>query len=154
VGTLDSFWEANMELVHANPALNMYDPDWPIWTYQEQLPPAKFVHDFDGRRGSAIDSVVSGGCIISGSTVRRSVLFSNVHLHSHSYVEGSVILPGVDIGRGVKLKNVIVDRGVRVPDGLEVGFDMERDKAEGFRISPKGRVLITRGMLGQPEGYA
>ncbi|EGG30968.1 MAG: glucose-1-phosphate adenylyltransferase [Aequoribacter sp.] len=154
VGTLDSFWEANMELVHATPALNMYDPDWPIWTYQEQLPPAKFVHDYDGRRGEAIDSVVSGGCIISGSTVRRSVVFSNVHIHSHGMIESSVILPGVDIGRGVKLRNVIVDRGVRVPDGLEVGFDIEQDKANGFRVSPKGRVLITRGMLGQPEGYA
>lgn len=154
VGTLDSFWEANMELVHATPALNMYDPEWPIWTYQEQLPPAKFVHDYDGRRGEAIDSVVSGGCIISGSTVRRSVVFSNVHIHSHGMIESSVILPGVDIGRSVKLRNVIVDRGVRVPDGLEVGFDVEKDKANGFRVSPKGRVLITRGMLGQPEGYA
>ncbi len=154
VGTLDSFWEANMELVHATPALNMYDPEWPIWTYQEQLPPAKFVHDYDGRRGEAIDSVVSGGCIISGSTVKRSVVFSNVHIHSHGMIESSVILPGVDIGRGVKLRNVIVDRGVRVPDGLEVGFDVEQDKANGFRVSPKGRVLITRGMLGQPEGYA
>ncbi|MXX05139.1 MAG: glucose-1-phosphate adenylyltransferase [Gammaproteobacteria bacterium] len=154
VGTLDAFWQANMELISAEPQLNLYDPNWNFWTYQEQLPPAKFVFDYDDRRGMAVDSMVSGGCIISGAVVRHSLLFSNVRVRSYSTVEDSVILPGVDIGRRCRLKNVIVDRGCWIPDGMVIGHDREQDIASGFRVSGTGKVLVTRGMLGQPEGYA
>nr|WHW29813.1 putative glucose-1-phosphate adenylyltransferase [uncultured bacterium] len=153
VGTLDSFWSANMELIETLPRLNLYDPDWPLWTYQEQSPPAKFVYDSDERRGTAVDSMVSAGCIVSGATLRRTVLFSNVHVHSYAEIEESVILPGASIGRSAKLKRVIVDRGVEIPEGMEVGIDPAKDKANGFRVTDKGVTLITRGMLGQPEGY-
>jgi len=154
VGTLDSFWQANMELVATTPALNIYDPDWPLWTYQEQQPPAKFVFDDDGRRGMAVDSMVSGGTIISGSTVRRSVVFSSVRLHSYCEVDHSVILPQVEISRRARLRNVIVDRGCFIPEGMSIGFDPEQDRKAGFRVTEGGVVLVTRGMLGQPEGYA
>ncbi|MDE0478779.1 MAG: glucose-1-phosphate adenylyltransferase [Gammaproteobacteria bacterium] len=154
VGTLDAFWQANMELISAEPQFNLYDPNWNFWTYQEQLPPAKFVFDYDDRRGMAVDSMVSGGCIISGAVVRHSLLFSNVRVRSYSTVEDSVILPGVDIGRRCHLKNVIVDRGCWIPDGMVIGHDREQDIASGFRVSGTGKVLVTRGMLGQPEGYA
>ncbi|MYA66093.1 MAG: glucose-1-phosphate adenylyltransferase [Gammaproteobacteria bacterium] len=154
VGTLDAFWQANMELISAEPQLNLYDPNWNFWTYQEQLPPAKFVFDYDDRRGMAVDSMVSGGCIISGAVVRHSLLFSNVRVRSYSTVEDSVILPGVDIGRRCRLKNVVVDRGCWIPDGMVIGHDREQDIASGFRVSGTGKVLVTRGMLGQPEGYA
>ena len=154
VGTLDAFWQANMELISAEPQLNLYDPNWNFWTYQEQLPPAKFVFDYDDRRGMAVDSMVSGGCIISGAVVRHSLLFSNVRVRSYSTVEDSVILPGVDIGRRCHLKNVVVDRGCWIPDGMVIGHDREQDIASGFRVSGTGKVLVTRGMLGQPEGYA
>ncbi len=154
VGTLDAFWQANMELISAEPQFNLYDPNWNFWTYQEQLPPAKFVFDYDGRRGMAVDSMVSGGCIISGAVVRHSLLFSNVRVRSYSTVEDSVILPGVDIGRRCRLRNIIVDRGCWIPDGMVIGHDRERDIASGFRVSGTGKVLVTRGMLGQPEGYA
>lgn len=154
VGTLDAFWQANMELISAEPQFNLYDPNWNFWTYQEQLPPAKFVFDYDDRRGMAVDSMVSGGCIISGAVVRHSLLFSNVRVRSYSTVEDSVILPGVDIGRRCRLKNVIVDRGCWIPDGMVIGHDREQDIASGFRVSGTGKVLVTRGMLGQPEGYA
>ena len=153
VGTLDTFWQANMEMISAEPRLNLYDPHWPIWTYQEQLPPAKFVFDEEDRRGMAVDSMVSGGCIISGAVVRRSLLFSNVRVRSYSTVENSVILPGADISRHCHLKNVIVDRGCWIPDGMVIGHDREQDIASGFRVSQNGVVLVTRGMLGQPEGY-
>ncbi len=153
VGTLDTFWQANMEMISAEPRLNLYDPHWPIWTYQEQLPPAKFVFDEEDRRGMAVDSMVSGGCIISGAVVRRSLLFSNVRVRSYSTVENSVILPGADISRHCRLKNVIVDRGCWIPDGMVIGHDREQDIASGFRVSQNGVVLVTRGMLGQPEGY-
>ncbi|MCY3566245.1 MAG: glucose-1-phosphate adenylyltransferase [Gammaproteobacteria bacterium] len=154
VGTLDAFWQANMELISAEPQFNLYDPNWNFWTYQEQLPPAKFVFDYDDRRGMAVDSMVSGGCIISGAVVRHSLLFSNVRVRSYSTVEDSVILPGVDIGRRCHLKNVVVDRGCWIPDGMVIGHDREQDIASGFRVSGTGKVLVTRGMLGQPEGYA
>ncbi|NHN37381.1 glucose-1-phosphate adenylyltransferase [Pseudomaricurvus alcaniphilus] len=154
VGTLDSFWAANMELIETVPDFNVYDPEWPLWTYQEQLPPAKFVFDLDERRGMAVDSMVSGGCIISGSKLRRSLLFSNVRVHSYSTIEESVILPEAVIGRNVKLKKCIVDRSCNIPDGMEIGFDIDQDKANGFRVTDKGVVLVTRGMLGQPEGFA
>ena len=154
VGTLDSFWEANMELVSTDPALNIYDPEWPIWTYQTQLPPAKFVFNSDDRRGMAVDSMVSGGCIISGAKINRSLLFSEVFVHSYTEIEGTVILPKATIGRHCKIKNAIIDRGCSVPDNTTIGYDLEQDKANGFRVSEKGIVLVTRGMLGQPEGYA
>jgi glucose-1-phosphate adenylyltransferase len=154
VGTLDSFWEANMELVSTDPALNMYDPDWPVWTAQSQLPPAKFVHNEDDRRGMAVDSLVSGGCIISGAKVDKSLLFSEVRVNSFALVESTVILPKVTVGRNCKIKNAILDRGVEVPDDMVIGHDPEQDKKNGFRVSEKGIVLVTRGMLGQPEGFA
>ena len=154
VGTLDSFWIANIELIDTVPPLNIYDEDWPIWTYQEQLPPAKFVFDTDDRRGMALESMVSGGCIISGATLRRSVLFSGVRVEAYAQVEESVILPDVHIGAGCRIRRAIVDRACLLPDGLVVGFDEEQDRANGFRVTAGGRVLVTRGMLGQPEGYA
>lgn len=148
VGTIDAYWEANMELTKVTPHLNMYDKNWPIWTYQEQLPPAKFVFDEDGRRGMATDSMVSGGCIISGAVVRRSLLFSNVRVNSFSEVVDSVILPDVTIGRNVYLNKVVVDRGCQIPDGLVVGANREEDAAR-FYVSDKGVTLITPDMLGQ-----
>ncbi len=154
VGSLDAFWEANMELISPNPELNLYDPDWPIWTYQRQLPPAKFVFDDEGRRGMAVDSSVSGGCIISGSHLRKTLLFTNVRIHSYSSIEETVILPEVVIQRHCKIRRAIIDRGCEIPEGTVIGFDAEQDKANGFRISAKGVVLVTRRMLGQPEGYA
>ena len=152
VGTLDSFWEANMELISPEPPLNIYDDKWPIWTYQAQLPPAKFVFDADDRRGMAVDSMVSGGCIISGSTVRKSLLFSNVRVHSYSDIADSVLLPGVEVGRNCTIRRAIVDRGCCIPAGMEIGVDAEQDKARGFRVSEKGITLVTKGMLGQREG--
>jgi len=154
VGTLDSFWQANMELVETTPPLNFYDSTWPIWTYQEQLPPAKFVFDEPKRRGQAVDSMISGGCIISGATVRRSVLFSKVHIHSYALIEQSVILPEVDIGGGSRIRRAIIDRGCDIAPGSVIGYDHDQDRANGFRVTPSGIVLVTRGMLGQAEGYA
>ena len=148
VGTVDSYWEANMELCRVTPDLNMYDKEWPIWTHQEQLPPAKFVFDDVDRRGMAIDSLVSGGCIISGATIRRSLLFSDVRVDSHSVIEDSVILPDVAIEKNVKLRKVVVDKRSRIPEGLTVGFDLESDKRR-FLVSDKGVTLITAEMLGQ-----
>ena len=148
VGTLDSYWEANMELCRVTPDLNMYDKEWPIWTYQEQLPPAKFVFDDADRRGMAIDSLVSGGCIISGATIRRSLLFSDVRVDSYSVIEDSVILPDVAIEKNVKLRKVVVDKRSRIPEGLTVGYDLQSDKRR-FLVSDKGVTLITAEMLGQ-----
>ena len=153
VGTLDSYWQANMEMIQTTPLLDLYDPSWPLWTYQEQLPPAKFVFDDDNRRGMAVDSLVSGGCIVSGSLVRRSILFSSVRLHSYSTVEHSVLLPNVEVGRNVKLKKCIIDRSCVIPEGMVIGYDHEEDRARGFRVTEGGVVLVTRGMLGQPEGF-
>ena len=154
VGTLDSFWEANMELVSPTPALNLYDDDWPIWTYQEQLPPARFVFDQDDRRGAAIDSSVSGGVIITGSTVKKSVVFSKVRIHSYSQINETVILPDVEIGRNCKIKRAIIDRGCVISEGTVIGYDRAQDEANGFRVTDKGIVLVTKGMLGQPTGFA
>jgi glucose-1-phosphate adenylyltransferase len=148
VGTLDAFWEANLELTRVTPALNLYDDNWPIWTYQEQLPPAKFVFDLDGRRGAAIDSMVSGGCIISGSTVRNSMLFSNVRVHSFCTINECVLLPEVEVGRGAILSRVLVDQGTKIPAGLRAGIDIEEDRKRFF-VTEKGVTLITPGMLGQ-----
>lgn len=153
VGTLDSFWQANMELLSPTPALNLYDAKWPIWTFQEQLPPAKFVFDDDDRRGMALDSIVSSGCIISGATVRRSVLFNEVRVCSYSVVEDSVVLPDVVVLRHCKIKNAIIDRGCIIPEGTVIGYNHDHDRAKGFRVSEKGVTLVTRDMLGLPVGY-
>ncbi len=147
VGTVDSFWKANLELIGVTPELNLYDNDWPIWTYQAQMPPAKFVFDDENRRGMAVDSMVSGGCIISGSSVKHSLLFSNVLVHSYSKVEDAVILPDVVIGRHCRLKKVILDKGCKIPDGTVIGEDPEED-AKRFHLSPEGVVLVTPDMLG------
>lgn len=152
VGTLDAFWAANMELISPTPSLNLYDHQWPIWTYQTQLPPAKFVFDDDDRRGYAVDSMVSGGCIISGGEVRKSVLFSDVRVHSYTLIEESVILPEVEIHRHAKVRKAIIDRACEIPEGMEIGLDPERDKANGFRVSSSGVTLVTREMLGQRGG--
>jgi glucose-1-phosphate adenylyltransferase len=146
VGTLDAYWKANIDLTDVIPSLDLYDSDWPIWTYGEVTPPAKFVHDQDGRRGQAISSLISGGCIVSGAALRNSLLFTRVRAHSYSSAENSVVLPDVDIGRSARLRNVIVDRGVRIPAGLVVGEDPALD-AERFRRTEQGICLITQPML-------
>ena len=146
VGTVDAYWAANLDLASTTPELNMYDRDWPIWTYQEQLPPAKFVHDEPGRCGQAIDSLVSGGCIVSGATVRNSVLFSNVLVRSFSEINQAVVLPDVQIGRGCRLSKVVIDRRCRLPDGLVIGEDPELDAQRFFRTD-NGVVLVTRRMI-------
>ena len=145
VGTIDAYWDANIDLTATDPLLNLYDTDWPIWTYQAQLPPAKFVHNQDDRRGMAIESMVSGGCIVSGS-VHRSVLFSNVRVHSHSIVDWSVLLPGVQVGRHARVTRTVVDRGCAIPDGMVIGEDEALDNARFYR-SEKGITLVTREML-------
>ena len=146
VGTVDAYWAANLDLASTTPELNMYDRDWPIWTYQEQLPPAKFVHDEPGRCGQAIDSLVSGGCIVSGATVRNSVLFSNVLVRSFSEINQAVVLPDAQIGRGCRLSKVVIDRRCRLPDGLVIGEDPELDAQRFFRTD-NGVVLVTRRMI-------
>jgi glucose-1-phosphate adenylyltransferase len=151
VGTLDAYWAANLDLTDIVPQLDLYDRNWPIWTFTEISPPAKFVHDQDGRRGEAISSLVSGGCIVSGAMVRQSLLFTRVHVHSFSEIENAVVLPDVDIGRGARLKNVIVDRGVRIPDGLVVGEDPDVDAAR-FRRTDGGISLITKAMIDRLAG--
>jgi glucose-1-phosphate adenylyltransferase len=148
VGTVDAYWNANMELVSVTPELNMYDDDWTIWTYQEQLPPAKFVFNDDDRRGMAVDSMISGGCIVSGATIDRSLLFSNVRVNSYTDIKNCVILPNVDIGRNCRIKNAIIDKGCTIPENTVIGEDLEKDKKQ-FYISPGGIVLITAEMLGQ-----
>eukprot|EP00828_Plagiopyla_frontata_P041289 TRINITY_DN5834_c0_g1_i1.p1 TRINITY_DN5834_c0_g1~~TRINITY_DN5834_c0_g1_i1.p1 ORF type:complete len:376 (-),score=30.96 TRINITY_DN5834_c0_g1_i1:76-1065(-) len=147
VGTLDSYWEANMELVEPQPQLDLYDKSWPIWTYQEQLPPAKLIFDNGDRRGTALDSTVSCGCIISGSIIRKSLLFSNVHTHSYSLIEESVIMHGSHVGKHCKLRRVIVDSKCNIPAGLTIGYDREQDIANGFRVSEKGITLVTSDMI-------
>ena len=151
VGTVDAYWEANIDLTAIVPSLDLYHRDWPISTFSETWPPAKFVHDEDGRRGHAINSLVSSGCIVSGAALRRSLVFTAVHMHSHADVEGAVILPFVEIGRGARLKNVVIDRGVRIPDGLVVGEDPELD-ARRFRRTEKGVCLITKPMIERLSG--
>lgn len=152
VGTLDSYWLAHMELTYPDPPLNLYDHGWPIWTYQEQLPPAKFVFDDDKRRGTALDSLIAGGVIISGSAVNKSVLFSNVRVRSYSTLEQCVVLPDVEIGRSCKLRKVVIDRGCDIPANTEIGFDHDADRARGFRVTDQGVTLVTRKLIGQHEG--
>ena len=146
VGTVDAYWHANIELTHIVPGLDLYDRDWPIWTYGEVVPPAKFVHADHARRGEAINSLVSGGCIVSGASVWHSLLFTGVHTHSYAKLEGAVVLPYAEIGRGARLRNVVIDRGVRVPEGLVVGEDPDHDAAR-FRRTAQGTCLITQPML-------
>ena len=146
VGTVDAYYEANIDLCTVTPTLDLYEPDWPIWTYQEQRAPAKFVFDDDNRRGAAVDSLVSSGCIISGAYVARSVLFSSIRAHSYSVIEDSVILPNCDVGRHCRLKRVLVDQDVHIPDGLVVGEDPELD-AKRFHRTANGVVLITPEMI-------
>jgi glucose-1-phosphate adenylyltransferase len=148
VGTVDSFWKANHELTDFNPELNLYDESWPIWTYQVQLPPAKFVHKEVDRRGIAMQSMISGGCIVSGAEIDTSVLFSNVKVHSHSRVKDSVVLPQVDIGRNCRIQKAVIDRGCRIPEGTVIGEDLDADR-QRFRVTDKGVVLVTPDMLGQ-----
>jgi glucose-1-phosphate adenylyltransferase len=145
VGTVDAYWDANIDLTATDPKLNLYDKRWPIWTYQAQLPPAKFVHNQDDRRGVAVESTVSGGCIVSGQ-VFRSVLFSSVRVHSHAAVNWSVLLPDVQVGRSARLTRTVVDRGCSIPDGLVIGEDPELD-AQRFYRSPNGICLVTAAML-------
>jgi glucose-1-phosphate adenylyltransferase len=152
VGTLDSYWLANIELTQPVPPLNLYDPRWPIWTFQEQLPPAKFVFNDEDRRGYAVDSLVSGGCIISGSKVLRSVLYSSVRTNSWSTIEESVALPEVNVGRYCEIRRAIIDRGCQIPPNTRIGFDPAEDRARGFRVTSGGVTLVTRTMLGQSVG--
>lgn len=146
VGTIDAFWEANLDLASVTPELDIYDTNWPIWTSQRQLPPAKFVQDADGKHGQAINTMVSGGCIVSGSIVSNSVLFSSVRIHSFCVIDQAVLLPEVTIGRGCRLSRVVIDRGVVVPDGLVIGEDAVADAAR-FERTDNGVVLVTKDML-------
>ena len=147
VGTIDAYWAANLDLVMPVPQLDIYDPNWPIWTYQQQLPPAKFVFNDDDRRGVAVDSMVSGGCIVSGAHVARSLLFSNVRVNSYARTREAVVLPEVEVGRYARLSKVVIDRGCRIPEGLIVGEDALDDEARFYR-SEGGVVLISADMLG------
>ena len=148
VGTLDSYWQANIELCDVEPELNFYDRDWPIWTYQVQHPPAKFVFDEEGRRGEAIDSLVAGGCIISGARVKRSVIFFATVINSSSHVKDSVILPKVHIGSNCRISRAIIDKSCVIPDNTVIGEDLEADRKR-FRVTKSGIVLVTPGILGQ-----
>jgi len=152
VGNLDSYWAANLELIGITPELNLYNQDWPIWTYQEQAPPAKFVFDEDDRRGMAVDSMVAGGCIVSGALVRHSLLFSNVVVDHGATVEDSVVLPDVHVGTGCHIRRAIVETGCRAPPGTVIGHDPEADRKR-FEISAGGVALVTPEMLGQELPY-
>ncbi len=151
VGTVDAYFQANIDLTKVVPDLDLYDHSWPIWTYSEMTAPAKFVHDKEGRRGEAVSSLVSGDCIVSGGRLSNSLLFTGVRVHSYAAVDQAVILPQVDIGRSARLTRVVVDRGVRIPPGLVVGEDPEED-ARRFRRTEEGVCLITQPMLDRLEG--
>ncbi|MEM1364610.1 MAG: glucose-1-phosphate adenylyltransferase, partial [Pseudomonadota bacterium] len=146
VGTVDAFWEAHIDLTDFTPELDLWDTNWPVWTYNEGVPPAKFIHDERDRRGMAISSMVSGGCIISGTEVRNSCLFTNVHTNSYAVLEEAVILPRVNIARSARLRRVVIDTDVRIPEGLVVGEDPKED-AKWFRVTERGTTLITQNML-------
>jgi glucose-1-phosphate adenylyltransferase len=146
VGTIDAYWKANIDLCDVNPQLDLYDRDWPIWTYAEITPPAKFVHDFDGRRGVAINALISGDCIISGGSVTKSLVSTGSRVHSYSELNEAVILPYCEIGQRARLKRVVVDRGVNIPEGLVVGDDPAFD-AQWFRRTDEGITLITQPMV-------
>jgi glucose-1-phosphate adenylyltransferase len=149
VGTLKAFWEANMELVSVSPQLNLYDQAWPVLTHQIQSPPAKFVFDDKDRRGEAIQSMVSGGCVVSGASVRNSLLFSRVHVHPHSTIDESVVLPDVEIGEGSRINKAIIDAGCKIEPGTVIGVDADADRERGFRVTSDGITLVTPDMLGQ-----
>jgi len=153
VGTVDSYWKANMELIGVTPELDLYDREWPIWTYQEQTPPGKFVFDDDNRRGTAIDSMVSDGCIISGCHIKHSLLFNNTRVNSYSRIDSSVVLPNVTIGERCHIHRAVIDKGAVIPDGTVIGEDLQRD-AQRFHVSEEGIVLVTPEMLGQTLHYA
>jgi glucose-1-phosphate adenylyltransferase len=146
VGTVYTYWQSNIELTDVIPEFDMYDNNWPILTYQSQLPPAKFIFNYDGRRGQALDSVVADGCIISGATLVKSIAFTNVRINSHAYIENSVLLPNVEVGQNAKLNKVIVDQDVKIPADLVVGEDPKFDE-ENFYRTPEGVVLITKDMI-------
>jgi len=146
VGTIDAYWEANIDLTDTVPHLDIYDRSWPLWTYSEVTPPAKFVHDYEGRRGAAVSSLVAGGTIISGSSLHRSLIFTGVRAHSYSSITQAVIMPQCEIGRGARLHKVVVDAEVRIPPGLIVG-EYPEDDARRFRRTDKGVVLITQAMI-------
>lgn len=148
VGTVYSYWKSNMELCAVEPPLNLYDRDWPIWTYQPQSPPAKFIFDDEGRRGEAIDSLVSAGCIISGARLKRSMVFFGCTLQEYSLVKDSVILPKVNIGRNCRISRAIIDKATVIPDGTVIGEDLEED-AKRFHVTKEGIVLVTPEMMGQ-----
>lgn len=150
VGTVDAFWQANIDLTDFQPELDLYDQSWPIWTYSELTPPAKFIHNEDGRRGHAISSIVSGGCIISGSSLERCLMFTGVKTHSYSQLEGVVAMPYVEINRNARLRNTVIDRGVVIPKGLVVGEDAELD-ARRFRRTEDGICLVTQPMINRLE---
>ncbi|MDD1607870.1 MAG: glucose-1-phosphate adenylyltransferase [Methylococcaceae bacterium] len=152
VGTIDAYWSANMELVSVKPDLNLYDKTWPIWTYQAQTPPAKFVFDNNDRRGQAVDSMVSGGCVISGANVRRSLLFSNVRVNSYTTITDSIVLPDVNIARNCRITKAIIERGCEVPEGMVIG-ENRADDEKRFHVSAGGVVLVTSEMLGQHLHY-
>ncbi len=152
VGTLDAYWSANMELIGVNPDLNLYDKTWPIWTYQAQNPPAKFVFDDEERRGQAIDSMVSGGCVVSGATVKHSLLFSDVRVNSYSTVTDSVVLPEAEIGRNCRINKAIIEKGCHIPEGTVIGEDRAEDEKR-FMVSPGGVILVTPEMLGQQRHH-
>jgi glucose-1-phosphate adenylyltransferase len=146
VGTVDAYWEANLELIGVTPPLNLYDMDWPIRTAPNQYPPAKFVFDDDGRRGMAVDSMVTAGCIVSGAYVRHSLLSHNVHVHSYARVEDSVLLPGADVGRHCRIRRAIIDSGCRIPGGTVIGENADDDRRRFF-VTPRGVVLVCPQML-------
>ena len=150
VGTVDAYWEANVDLTDVVPQLDLYDHQWPLWTYSEVTPPAKFVHDAEGRRGAAVSSLVSGDCIISGSSLRRSLIFTGVRTHSFSSLDEAVVLPKCVVNRGARLSKVVLDRGVVIPEGLVVGEDPVLD-AQRFRRTEKGVCLITQAMIDRLE---
>lgn len=152
VGTVDAYWRANQELIGVTPELNLYDETWPIWTYQEQLPPAKFVFNDEDRRGMAVDSMISGGCVVSGAQVSHSLMFSQVRVNSFSLVEDSVLLPEVDIGRHCRIHKAIIDQGCQIPDGMEIGINLEED-AKRYHVTPDGVTLVVPEMLGQELHY-
>lgn len=149
VGTIESFWKANLDLCSIEPELNLYDRDWPIWTYQAQMPPAKFTFDDEGRRGEAIDSMVAGGCIISGARIKRSVISSGGRVHSYSHIKDSVLLPRVEVGRNCRIQNAVIDKGTIIPAGTIIGEDPEEDAKRFYVEESSGIVLVTPDMLGQ-----
>ncbi len=152
VGTVDAYWQANIELVGVDPELNLYDTQWPIWTYQTQTPPAKFVFNDEWRRGCAVDSMVSGGCIVSGAHINRSLLFTNVRVEQGSLIEEAVILPDATVGENCVIKKAVIDRYCDIPAGTQIGMDIEEDKKR-FRVTKNGVVLVTPEMLGQSHHH-